>query len=414
MRLRETVRRLGGIREKLPGFDWFERFLLLAVAIRMRDTRAGEEIATLASWKRNPKGKAEPHFKAGREIVLLAGGCEPELQTLMDAFGAVLLCACDKLDLDLISGGTRSGISGVAGNVVRHSGGRIQAFGYLPSNPPRGVQEDTEGFQQRFSSPDSKDFTPLDPLQAWTDLVAAGVAPADIKLLCYAPGDIARAECAIALALGARVGMVVDTNLPKDRLFDSAPWERCSNLLLLPKDAMTLRAFLQIGQKPISEADKKRLEPAARMAHEDYVRSATPKDPSLQPWEKLSPSLRDSNYYQVAYWEKTLREYGLGVRPLTEEDKRHDPLVMEQVLPKAGNKNRIAELAELEHGRWNVERLGFGWRYAAEKDVSKKLSPYLIPWDQVPPEIQKFDLDAISNMPKKLREVGLELYKLKR
>ena len=36
----------------------------------------------------------------------------------------------------------------------------------------------------------------------------------------------------------------------------------------------------------------------------------------------------------------------------------------------------------------------------------KKLSPWLIPWNRVPPEIQKFDLDAIANLPKKLREAG--------
>jgi len=299
----------------------------------------------------------------------------------------------------------------VAGDLAGQSAGRIQAFGYLPSHPPRGVKEDAKRFPYRLSSPGT-DFTPLEPLQAWTDLIAASVTPADIRLICYAPGDIARAECAMALALGARVGLVQDHALPKDWQFDTTPWADAANLLALPLDAMTLRAFLQIDLKALSNADLARLEPAARMAHEDYVKSAMPKEPSLQPWDKLDEGLKLSNYCQVAYWERTLREYGLGVRPLYAEDRKREPLVMEHVLPKVGSKDPIAELAELEHGRWNVERLAFGWQYSPDKDIARKLSPWLIPWDQVPPEIQKYDIDAIHGLPKKLREVGLELYRL--
>ncbi|MBI5386198.1 MAG: hypothetical protein HZA90_16120 [Verrucomicrobia bacterium] len=412
LRLRETVRRLRGIREKLSGFDWFERFLLLALATRLRDERAKRELANLASWKKSVAKEGMPHFKPERKILVLAGGCDPDVQPFMERFGRELLRACDKLVLDLISGGTRSGVSGVAGDVTAASNGRIQAFGYLPSHPPRGVSEDTERFVKRFSAPKTMDFTPLDPLQAWTDLLAAGIMPPDVRLLCYAPGDIARAECDIALTLGARVGIVMDAALPKERYFDAGAWKGCPELLLLPKDAMTIRAFLQIDRKPLSDDDKARLKPAAMLAHQEYVKSATPKDASLQPWEKLSESLQLSNYCQVAYWENTLREYGLSVRPLNEADKARAPLVMAAVLPHNNSRDPVTELAELEHGRWNVERLSFGWCYAPEKDVAKKLSPWLIPWHEVPPEIQRFDLEAIAGLPKTLRQAGLELYKL--
>jgi hypothetical protein len=66
----------------------------------------------------------------------------------------------------------------------------------------------------------------------------------------------------------------------------------------------------------------------------------------------------------------------------------------------------------MEHGRWNVERLLLGWSYAEEKDVMKKLSPYLVPWNKLSSEIQKYDIDAILSLPGKLREAGLEVYKL--
>jgi hypothetical protein len=411
-RLHETASRLRGIREKIPGFDWFERFILLAMATRLADPPAREILTKAASWNRNPETKGQPHFHPGSPVAFLAGGCDQVLQPLMDVFGKQMCRACARLEMVLVSGGTSWGISGVAGLVARQSGGRIHAFGYLPSNPPRGIKEDAEGFQQCFVSPNSKDFSPMDPLQAWTDLIAAGIKPEEIKLICYAPGEIARAECAIALALGALVGMIEDTSLPQNRHFDTAAWEGASNLLLLPKDAMTLRAFLQIGRIPVSHEDKQCFEAAARMTHEEYLASATPRDLSLQPWEKLSPTLRDSNFHHVAYWRKTLGEYGLGIRVLTEADKARAPLVIAEALPRLGDRDPIAELAEVEHGRWNVERLGFGWRYAATIDVGARLSPYLLPWEEISPEIRKYDLDAVQSLPRKFREVGLEIYRL--
>ena len=176
LRLRETVRHLRGIREKLPGYDWFERFLLLALAARMSNGPARHELDGLASWRqKNARGKA-PHFQTDQQTVFLAGGCDPSLQSSMDAFGKDLLLACRPLSFVLVSGGTRSGISGVAGDLAAASAGSIQAVGYLPGFQPSGTHEDTERFPRLFHSPGT-DFTPLDPLQAWTDLVAAGVVP---------------------------------------------------------------------------------------------------------------------------------------------------------------------------------------------------------------------------------------------
>ncbi|HSN74206.1 MAG TPA: hypothetical protein VL334_03815, partial [Anaerolineae bacterium] len=330
LRLRETLRRLRCLDRDLTGFPWVERFLLLALACRVRDEGALKELAAHASWRSSRDGTGEPHFSQERKAVIIAGGCEAELQPFMDAFGKLLQRAGSGLEFDLICGGTDVGISRVAGDLAVRSEGRIHTYGYLP----RTEIEDNVRYPRCFYSPKTDDFSPLDPLQAWTDLVVAGVSPAVVRLLCYAPGDIARAECAIALGLGARVGVVLDPNLPRDRLFDGTAWAGCDNLLFLPMDAMTLRAFLQMAQQPLTAEDMTRLERAARRAHEDYTQSAKPKDPSLFPLDKLEDSLKISNYHQVAYWEHTLRNYGLGVRKLTDTDLQHDPLVMDEVLPK--------------------------------------------------------------------------------
>ena len=127
----------------------------------------------------------------------------------------------------------------------------------------------------------------------------------------------------------------------------------------------------------------------------------------MLPWEDLPEALKVSNFHQVAYAENILKTAGLGIRRITDPGK---PLVgMEELLDKAG----LERLAEMEHGRWNVERLLLGWRWAEAKDVGRKLSPYLVPWDRLPPEIQEYDLNAIRGLPRKFREAGLEVYCLR-
>jgi len=70
----------------------------------------------------------------------------------------------------------------------------------------------------------------------------------------------------------------------------------------------------------------------------------------------------------------------------------------------------VKYLAELEHERWFCERLDGGWNYTSgPRDNKKKLSPELIPWDEVKKETKKINIDMISGVPKLLQDVGFEI-----
>ena len=405
-RTRETVRHLHCIREKLEGYDWFERLLTLALAVLVKDAPALKDLRDRASW-----GSGQPHFRSTDSVVILSGGCAREAQPAVNVFRPHFERAVEGLSFTLLSGGTRMGISGVAGDVAARSRGRIRAFGYLPGRLPAGMLVDEKRYFRLLKSTGT-DFTPLDPLQGWTDLIAAGVDPRRVKLISFSGGHISHVEYAVALALAARVCVVESQVVPAERRFNDPLWQDHPRLIRLPLDAMTLRAFLQVDDLPLTEADKQRLEAAARKAHEDYMHSATPREPSLQPWEKLDENLKISNYHQVAYWENALRELGLGVRKLTRKDKKRAPLNMTKVVGEKG----ILRLAEMEHGRWNVERLSRGWRHAETKDIANKLNPCLVPWPELVDingtDYQPYDIDAVRCLPEKLREARLELYKL--
>lgn len=66
-------------------------------------------------------------------------------------------------------------------------------------------------------------------------------------------------------------------------------------------------------------------------------------------------------------------------------------------------------MARIEHNRWKAERRLAGWTYGEEKDDANKKSPYLIPFDDLPPDIKKFDYEFVENIPHLLSLVNTKI-----
>ena len=75
--------------------------------------------------------------------------------------------------------------------------------------------------------------------------------------------------------------------------------------------------------------------------------------------------------------------------------------------------DEVEVMAEMEHARWNVERLLDGWRWSSEKDVARKLSPYLVSWAELPEEIREIDRQTVRRIPEYLAAVGLEIQRVR-
>ena len=147
--------------------------------------------------------------------------------------------------------------------------------------------------------------------------------------------------------------------------------------------------------------DPDQLERAAESAHNQYLEDNKHKnlDPAMLPWDELSPDLKDSNLQQIAYMGSILATEGFGIRERTD---------------KGGvttfGKNQIKRMAEKEHGRYVVERLKKGWVYGTKRDPNNRISPYLVPWKDLPDDVQEYDRKAIRDFPKVLADAGLEIY----
>lgn len=170
-------------------------------------------------------------------VCLVAGTTDPSL----DVTGAeALLCeAFDGFSGTLISGGTDAGVAGLVATIGQVHDARLTTVGYVPRDAP-GV--DHRYHQVRTTN--GSDFSPWEALQAWSDLLGAAVSPASVTLLGLGGGRISAVEYRIALALGARVGIVRQLGRAGAQLLADPHWKRHPQLVDLAWDAAAVRRFV--------------------------------------------------------------------------------------------------------------------------------------------------------------------------
>ena len=155
----------------------------------------------------------------------------------------------------ILSGGTTQGIAGLVGDVRQHYGNSIHTIGYIPSFVPTDGTATVDQNRNRYDEirrTNGSDFSPLEPLQNWIDLVAAGIEPKDVKVLGINGGTIAAAEYRIAAALGAQVVLLEKSGREAAKAFTDPDWEGSPRLVGMPTDAMTIRAFVGCGRLKLS------------------------------------------------------------------------------------------------------------------------------------------------------------------
>ncbi len=146
-------------------------------------------------------------------------------------------------------------------------------------------------------------------------------------------------------------------------------------------------------------------ETMAREAHDEYrferLRRVAPAEPVLLDWPHLPEHLKDSNRSQIDHLEANLAAVGLGLRVAP----GREPVIF--AIPP----DKAERMAELEHARWNVERLQAGWR-PGRKDHVRKTSPYLVSWAMLSNDIRDYDRVAVKDLPQRLAKLGYEVYEL--
>ncbi len=396
----ESLLRLKPVEKSLPGNNWqrdhlmemARRLLLIAKSVRYHK---GKPLAVLIEIRKESYDTARP-------VLILTGGCDATVESLMQSYDECLFETIKPFEGVVISGGTMAGIPGLAGAIAERLSKkgfrRFTLIGYRPGKMPDYVQPDRR--YDRHCASDATDFSILDALQSWVDLVASGVDPAGVRMIGINGGAIAALEYRLALALGAQVCVVRESGRQADQIIKDPRWSEKTNLMAIPRDPMTMAAFVNTGKASLTP---EMLDCAGRVVHDKYREGKTivPTDPALAPWELLAEDLKESNRMQAAYALHIMRCAGFDIR--------EKPMADIEIF--AGFTDaEVERMAEMEHGRWVYERLGSGWM-PGPRDKAKKTSPYLISWADLPDDIKQYDREAVKNFPVMFRQLGLEVYR---
>jgi voltage-gated potassium channel Kch len=145
----------------------------------------------------------------------------------------------------------------------------------------------------------------------------------------------------------------------------------------------------------------------ARAIHEEYtsvqVEGGKAADPARVRWEKLPEALKESNRRQADSIGAKLGRFRCIIEPLRDWDAPAFEFSSEEV----------EVLARLEHARWLSERRRGGWRFdPLRKDLDKKATPALVPWEQLTEDAKHISRESVRNLPHLLADIGFRIRRL--
>jgi hypothetical protein len=146
----------------------------------------------------------------------------------------------------------------------------------------------------------------------------------------------------------------------------------------------------------------------AQAVHKDYLhrqkkKGETPEtNPSMVKWEELPEELKESNRQQADHIGEKLKEMSCGIIPLTDWDEKLFEFTDAE----------LEIMAKMEHDRYIFEREQKTWK-KGPKNIQKKKTPSLIPWEDMSPEMKGESREPARNLPFYLAEVGFKIIRLK-
>ena len=118
-------------------------------------------------------------------------------------------------------------------------------------------------------------------------------------------------------------------------------------------------------------------------------------------WGELDESRRDSSRAQARDIAAKLSLIGCTIAPLSGSAPTDFSF----------SDAEVDSLGVHEHDRWITERIAAGWT-SGPKDASRKVTPYLVPFAELPTEIAEYDRMFVREIPALLATAGLQVVRL--
>jgi len=331
--------------------------------------------------------RGRPRYDA--PIAIIAGGCRDTVWEKVKEYKLHIDTALRHFRGTVFSGGTQAGISGLVGSVPVSSKDSFKRVTYLRKGPhvqARVMEKTADGRGYEVHYMPGDDYTPLEPLQMWTDLLGSGVNPADVNLLGINGGRLTALEFRLALAMGATVGVIQNSGAAAKDILEDEDWKKADRLLLLPDDPQTAKAFV-LGTpraREINEEDQREISECDHKVHATERKAKRKEEPRNYDWDHLPPDFKNSTLQRTAYRMEQLAAIGMRIVKKNAVPHGVPPI-------RRFNKKQIEVMAEMEHGRWVVERLSEGWKWGKTRDEKEKTNPTLVPWADLPEDEKNKD-----------------------
>ena len=340
------------------------------------------------------------------DVLIIAGGAASMDANTLQKVHPCLEKALENFRGTVICGGTAVGVPGCVGELaakLRDTGRKqFKLIGYLPGQLPENAPKDLRYDEFVVVSEDSS-FSPGQILRTWEDLQRTGTKPGQVIVLGVGGGPVALTEFQVALALGASVGVVAGSGGVADAIIADPVWNGVSSLLALPFDEASVQAFVTAAT---FTHDPDQLTEMAKAFHTHYVSNSQSRLPeNMRSWDTLAGTYRKANQEQARYAVEILRAAGFDARPASGKPGSI------KSFSEAAFKADVERMAELEHGRWNIERLREGWRFGTTRDNAKKIHNCLVAWKELPENIREYDRTSIRAFPEILGQAGLEIFR---
>jgi len=373
--------------------------LLLAVLAKAKYINESKKDHSYKIAQCSPLKPSDPNLllKSQGATIILAGACDEDSLEVVEKYKPLLMEAFANVSGSIISGGTTTGIPKLAGDIQRLYPDKIKTIGYLP----RGTDADI--IDRRYSRiilTDANDFSALEPIRYWHDILDANIDPETVRLVGIAGGDISAFEYRLALAMGAKVIMIEEGGCEAQALLKDVHWNNSPNLIVLPEEVLTLHYLIKQPTEQLSECIRDGIAEAIHETYRDAQKyQLAANDDAMQPWHGLPPHIKASNMEQA----DDIGEKVSVIKCHLSKVKKRTPA------STSFSEAEVNLLSRMEHGRWTAQQLLSGWRYAPVKDMTKKTHPCIQKWDDLPESEKKKDVDAITAIPTILADFAYEI-----
>jgi len=217
-----TLDSLRIIEDKLEAFRIVRQILLLGILFHPNIKEKTDKIIGESTVKLDAElEKKETNFD--ESIVIVTGGTDKRIERSLDNFRNNLVNAFQGFKCTIIGGGTKAGVSGIVGEIQEKYSDTIRTIGYSPSHIPAYVELDKRYSAIHFSG--GKDFSIVESIHYWYDLMKSGVEPNKVKLIGINGGDISAFEFHAAIVFGAQVGIMNNSGRAASELINDPNWE---------------------------------------------------------------------------------------------------------------------------------------------------------------------------------------------